>query len=203
MFNCVIDMKDNYFRHGLFILLKEALAEYHAEWGGETQIVLKNDLSARTRLVFIDAANDSFHQALAQTTHLKQHRPPGVFIVLNSKNARQPREVVLSTVTHILYKDDESADIKHKIRKALLSPLSKKNDVHLLTPCASNPENDTPLGGLTKSECAVIDLFKQGFTGKDIAQILHKSEKTISGQKRSAMRKLGVRSNVALFRKIH
>ena len=38
------------------------------------------------------------------------------------------------------------------------------------------------------------------FSGGDIARILKKSEKTVSGQKRSAMKKLGARTDVELIK---
>jgi two-component system capsular synthesis response regulator RcsB len=48
----------------------------------------------------------------------------------------------------------------------------------------------------------VVKLFVRGFSGKSIAQILRKSEKTISTQKRSVMNKLGVKNNQELLRKM-
>ncbi|MDA5483587.1 helix-turn-helix domain-containing protein, partial [Yersinia intermedia] len=98
----------------------------------------------------------------------------------------------------------EATDIKHKIRAALMPwALVKKTVPDLSTLDVLGDESGLSLTTLTRSERVVIALFEQGFTGKYIAQILSKSEKTVSGQKRSAMRKLGVHSDVALFRKIH
>ncbi len=47
-----------------------------------------------------------------------------------------------------------------------------------------------------------MQYFKEGFTGGYIAKILNKSEKTVSCQKRSAMKKMGVRNNIELIHKI-
>lgn len=209
MFNCVIDVKDNYFRHGLFILLSEALAEYRAEQGvshgvSNGKITLSDTPDPQTRLVFIDAGNTSFCQAFEQTTALNQCWRPGVFIILKSRYVRRPRGVVLGEVVRVLYKDDETADIKRKIRAALMSWFSTKSAaIDLPVSGVSDDRDDVSLMMLTRSERVVVSLFEEGFTGKNISQILNKSEKTISGQKRAAMRKLGVYSDVALFRKIH
>lgn len=53
---------------------------------------------------------------------------------------------------------------------------------------------------LTPNENIVLKLFNEGFSGGDIARILKKSEKTVSGQKRSAMKKLGARTDVELIK---
>ncbi|MCW8114350.1 LuxR C-terminal-related transcriptional regulator [Yersinia intermedia] len=174
---------------------------YEASQG---DVILRDAPNTQTRLVFVDAANASFRQALEPLTPLKPRQPPEVFIVLKSKHVRQPRVGMLSGVAHLLYKDDEATDIKHKIRAALMPwALAKRAVPDRSVSGVSGDEDGLSLMALTRSERVVIALFEQGFTGKYIAQILSKSEKTVSGQKRSAMRKLGVHSDVALFRKIH
>ncbi|MDA5483485.1 helix-turn-helix domain-containing protein [Yersinia intermedia] len=191
------------------ILLNEALAEYYAEQGlgdevSQGDVILRDAPNTHTRLVFVDAANASFRQVLEQSTPPSPRPSPEVFVVLKSKRARQSRLGMLSGVTHLLYKDDEATDIKHKIRAALMPwALTKKAVPDLSTLDVLGDEGGLSLTALTRSERVVIALFEQGFTGKYIAQILSKSEKTVSGQKRAAMRKLGVHSDVALFRKIH
>lgn len=51
---------------------------------------------------------------------------------------------------------------------------------------------------LSKSEFEVVRLVSEGLSLNDIARKLHKSPKTISNQKNSAMRKIGVNNNIAL-----
>lgn len=206
MFNYVIDVKDRYFRHGLYILLNEALAEFYIEQGrgygaNQGDVILRDVPNPHTRLVFVDAANASFRQALEQRSPLKPCQSLEVFVVLKSKRVRQPRMGMLNGVAHLLYKDDEAADIKHKIRAALMPwAQAKKTAIDLSASSVYAGRDGVSLAMLTRCERVVIALLEQGLTGKCIAQILSKSEKTISGQKRSAMRKLGVHSDVALFR---
>jgi DNA-binding CsgD family transcriptional regulator len=52
---------------------------------------------------------------------------------------------------------------------------------------------------LTKREELIIKYITCGLSGRIIARILNKSEKTVSAQKRSAMSKLGAKSTVDLF----
>lgn len=51
---------------------------------------------------------------------------------------------------------------------------------------------------LTHCEKCVIDFVNRGFSGVEIATMLGRSQKTISGHKRSAMKKMGVRTNIEL-----
>ena len=53
---------------------------------------------------------------------------------------------------------------------------------------------------LTKRETEVVRLFVAGSTVKEISEQLHRSKQTVSAQKISAMRKLGVERDADLFR---
>ncbi|PHZ22479.1 helix-turn-helix transcriptional regulator [Yersinia massiliensis] len=55
---------------------------------------------------------------------------------------------------------------------------------------------------LTKQEVIIITYFKCGLPGHAVAKILNKSEKTVSAQKRSVMKKIGVRTNAELLQKL-
>ncbi len=52
---------------------------------------------------------------------------------------------------------------------------------------------------LSPKETEVMRLMKQGQTVNQIAQMLHRSKQTISGQKKSAMNKLGLNTDADLF----
>lgn len=52
---------------------------------------------------------------------------------------------------------------------------------------------------LSPKETEVMRLMKQGQTVNKIAQMLHRSKQTISGQKKSAMNKLGLTTDADLF----
>lgn len=55
---------------------------------------------------------------------------------------------------------------------------------------------------LTPRESEIVRLFCSGSTISEIADILHRSVQTVSSQKRSAMKKLGVASDVDLFKTV-
>lgn len=56
---------------------------------------------------------------------------------------------------------------------------------------------------LTHSELKVIDYLCLGLKIEEISRLLHKSHKTISNQKLSAMQKLGVKTDIALYKKFN
>lgn len=58
---------------------------------------------------------------------------------------------------------------------------------------------DLPLSQLSPKEHEVIRCFIEGMTVSDIAKKFHRSIKTISAQKQSAMRKLGIKSDHELL----
>lgn len=53
---------------------------------------------------------------------------------------------------------------------------------------------------LTKQELVVLSFLLKGVTASDISKRLNKSTKTVSAQKASLYRKLGVRNDLTLFR---
>lgn len=56
---------------------------------------------------------------------------------------------------------------------------------------------------LTYSELKVVDYLCMGLKIEEISRLLHKSHKTISNQKLSAMQKLGVKTDIALYKKFN
>ncbi|KAB7895640.1 response regulator [Rouxiella sp. S1S-2] len=61
------------------------------------------------------------------------------------------------------------------------------------------PQNVSAYGQLSPKESEVLRLMKLGHTVNQIAQMLHRSKQTISGQKKSAMNKLELLSDAELF----
>ena len=58
------------------------------------------------------------------------------------------------------------------------------------------------LDNLTQAECKVLQHLQQGMNLSSIASLLHRSIKTISAHKCNSMRKLGVQTDVELFRRL-
>lgn len=79
-----------------------------------------------------------------------------------------------------------------------------KEKLFLLNINASAKMNDDPsqslsIDVLSPKELEVIRCFIEGMTVSDIAEKFSRSVKTVSGQKRSALRKLGLKSDNELF----
>lgn len=64
----------------------------------------------------------------------------------------------------------------------------------------SNIEAGNSSGGLTQREIEVLRLFVSGLTVKQITEQLNRSKQTVSAQKRSAMKKLGISTDSELFK---
>ncbi|OML07649.1 hypothetical protein BFI43_18890 [Yersinia pestis subsp. microtus bv. Altaica] len=129
MFSCIIKTTDNYFRHGLFILLKEALMDCHVN----ANATLADDADWHTKMVFIDADSSYCHRTLEQTYQAyknQQSGTPGIFIILRSKGALLPLNMSYNTSANILYKSDEQADIKSKIGVVIKNALGRKNTIN-------------------------------------------------------------------------
>lgn len=79
-----------------------------------------------------------------------------------------------------------------------------RNEIHSLEMEISKNRSDMathdlPLSQLSPKEHEVIRCFIEGMTVSDIAQKFHRSIKTISAQKQSAMRKLGIKTDHELL----
>lgn len=101
----------------------------------------------------------------------------------------------------------EKAHVVHELLLALRTVragrtyVSKQLDEQLVIEHASRAQ---PSGGkaspaISRREAEVIRLFVQGRSITDIAALTHRSVKTVSRQKRSAMAKLGLSSDGQLF----
>lgn len=126
-----------------------------------------------------------------------------LFIILSCKNSgfnlASSTYKRIKNVTY-LYSDELIVLFKQKILnefKVIFSNKMKKRITEKLT-----FKNSSLCDALTKQEYVFIKYFKQGFSGRDIAKILNKSEKTVSSQKRSAMKKIGARTDSELLRNI-
>jgi two-component system capsular synthesis response regulator RcsB len=64
---------------------------------------------------------------------------------------------------------------------------------------ADNVKRATSLSSLSPKELEVVRCFLKGMTVTDIAQKFNRSIKTVSGQKQSAVRKLGLKADHELF----
>ncbi|EPS8494246.1 LuxR C-terminal-related transcriptional regulator [Yersinia enterocolitica] len=150
-------------------------------------------------IIFIGVDEFSFFDALKRLD--KAPSEADVFLIcdarLNSFLQGIPR---FSNVT-MIFREDGVDTVTNKITtvfkrklRGLKDNLSERKSTRVLSLPSSERQYLTP------NENIVLKLFNEGFSGGDIAKILKKSEKTVSGQKRSAMKKLGARTDVELIK---
>nr|WP_241391632.1 helix-turn-helix domain-containing protein [Yersinia frederiksenii]ULG19991.1 helix-turn-helix transcriptional regulator [Yersinia frederiksenii] len=102
-------------------------------------------------------------------------------------------------ITYI-FLDDPLSAFKEKIMMELET--TSVNNTKKIEPSKITLEHCIINNKFTKQEGEFIKYFKMGLSNSNIAKILNKSEKTISCQKRSAMKKIGVKTDRELFCKV-
>ncbi|MCU6665573.1 putative transcription factor YjjQ [compost metagenome] len=115
---------------------------------------------------------------------------PRVFYPLAVELLIRPQSTVLSEM--------ESVDVVISVIKAGIESAERVSK-SLLKPDAEELEDDRDDVMLTFSERKVLRLLGKGWGINQIAALLKKSNKTVSAQKNSAMRRLSLRSNAEMF----
>jgi DNA-binding NarL/FixJ family response regulator len=92
---------------------------------------------------------------------------------------------------HFIFRDIIEASMRNK---RFLSPF-----IHELTAQTQPAEEQVVL---TDAECKVLEFIREGMSGIEISQALFRSQKTVSSHKRNIMRKLGVRDDLGLKKKL-
>lgn len=197
MFKCLIVTPDLFLRQGLSALIKESLIDF--DFKGEAEF--HRSTSTYADVIFIDTDVPNFYRSLEKAVSLNNGIE--IFIVCHEKENNLMLSSIRKDIANIIYREEEVASIKSKIFSVLQREFFLDTPLTIIRNEQIKHHVTTRFNGnMTTNEYEVIKLFIRGFSGKSIAQILRKSEKTISTQKRSVMNKLGVRSNQELLRKI-
>ncbi|MDN0122593.1 LuxR C-terminal-related transcriptional regulator [Yersinia aleksiciae] len=186
---------DKYQTLGMVAIVKKTLTSL----GFKKEIKFYRKSFYSADMIFIGVDEFSFFDALKSL----DRSPPesDVFLIcdarLNSFLQGIPR---FSNVT-MIFREDSLEAVTNKIAtvfkrklRGLKENLTERKSANVLSLASSERQYLTP------NENIVLKLFNEGFSGGDIARILKKSEKTVSGQKRSAMKKLGARTDVELIK---
>ncbi len=195
MISCMIVDNDKYQTLGMVAIVKKTLTSL----GFKKEIKFYRKSFYSADMIFIGVDEFSFFDALKSL----DRSPPesDVFLIcdarLNSFLQGIPR---FSNVT-MIFREDSLEAVTNKIAtvfkrklRGLKENLTERKSANVLSLASSERQYLTP------NENIVLKLFNEGFSGGDIARILKKSEKTVSGQKRSAMKKLGARTDVELIK---
>ncbi|OVZ91842.1 helix-turn-helix transcriptional regulator [Yersinia frederiksenii] len=195
MISCMIVDNDKYQTLGMVSIVKKIFTSL----GFKKEIKFYRKAFYSADIIFIGVDEFSFFEALKRLD--KAPSEADVFLIcdarLNSFLQGIPR---FSNVTMIFREDSVdtatnkiTAVLKRRLR-GIKDNLTERKVTKVLSLASSDRQYLTP------NENIVLKLFNEGFSGGDIARILKKSEKTVSGQKRSAMRKLGARTDVELIK---
>lgn len=136
-----------------------------------------------------------FPDGLALMGYLKRHFGHLPLIVMTMLRNPSLLQALLNTGVNGLFdKRSPMGELKRAVQTVT------RGRRHLCTTFASvlnaqalpSSGDDAPAVSLSERELEVVRLFVQGFSGRQIAAQLNRSEKTISRQKRTAMDKLGL-----------
>ena len=196
----VIISKAPLIQRGFVAIMDDAFSEYEVVCCSARQEVTFS-LLQRASVVFVDLTND-LHKArsacreyAAMMMHLTETHwifmvplqvyPMAVEQLLRSEStllsSMEPLEGIINAIRSGSRRAGEISDV-------LLSPLD--GDI---------ADENIPAVSLTYSERQVLRLLGKGWGINQIAAMLKKSNKTVSAQKNSAMRRLCLRSNAELF----
>ncbi|CNI13915.1 LuxR family regulatory protein [Yersinia mollaretii] len=195
MISCMIVDNDKYQTLGMVAIVKKIFTSL----GFKKEIKFYRKSFYSADIIFIGVDEFSFFDALKSLD--RSPSEADVFLIcdarLNSFLQGIPR---FSNVT-MIFREDSLEAVTNKIStvfkrklRGLKENLTERKSTHVLSLASSERQYLTP------NENIVLKLFNEGFSGGDIARILKKSEKTVSGQKRSAMKKLGARTDVELIK---
>lgn len=181
----IIDVSCNFLHMGI----KKLLNEIRSETGFSEFLLTQRVKVLKYDIIFIDSDELSPQSLLIALKTI----PLGaaIFITATEKFSFYCIDLALQYDATILFKNESLQDLKNKINLKISSKLLRENK--------KNNNFDISIK-LTDCQLQIIDLVCRGFSGTVIAKILNRSEKSISFHKRSAMKKIGVRTNSELFK---
>jgi two-component system capsular synthesis response regulator RcsB len=129
-----------------------------------------------------------------------QRRFPQVRLVVltGMESALVLRSIVAAGVRCIVGKSDPGRDLVPAIHAAMAGNDHLAASVQALL--AQAVDDEEPIGELSRRESEVIRMYVEGLSVQEIAHRVGRSPKTISTQKVSALRKLGLENDAELYR---
>ncbi|WP_240485582.1 response regulator [Aeromonas bestiarum] len=142
---------------------------------------------------------DERSDGLTMIQQLKRDYPTLPIIVLTQiHNAGILQSLIQLGVSGVLLKKAVISELSDAIRQILSGHSYIGSSVKTLL-AEAGLDHHTSLVQLTPKESEVVRLLASGMSVTQVAEYLHRSVKTISTQKKSAMLRLGITSDSALF----
>ncbi|MFJ3461320.1 response regulator [Achromobacter spanius] len=146
-------------------------------------------------------SGSDFGDGLGMLSLIQQRHPATKLIVLTSIDSPLVLQALVKQgVRAIVSKSDMSEHLQHALRAVWRAEqyFSPRIDGALQAQAAF--AGSDRVGKLTRCEVEVVRLFLSGLSVGEIAQKFGRSKQTVSAQKRAAMRKLDVRTDIDLVR---
>jgi two-component system capsular synthesis response regulator RcsB len=143
-----------------------------------------------------------YGDGISMITFIKRRYPDlRMVVVTMMDNPAILSSLVAEHVNCILSKSDDPSHIVPAVHAAFASGTYYSPSVRAILDKARSALDEPNNGrALTRREAEVIRLFVSGLLIGEIAERLHRSKQTVSTQKNSAMRKLGVERDADLFK---
>lgn len=140
---------------------------------------------------------------LQVTREIKAQAPEvSVLILSMHDDERYLFEALKAGASGYVLKTQADADLLEAVRavergEPFLTPAAQRS---LIKDVLERPREETGEEQLTPREEEIVKLVAEAHTTREIAEILHLSEKTVENHRGNAMRKLGMRDRVELVR---
>ncbi|MGL5499220.1 MAG: response regulator [Aeromonas sobria] len=142
---------------------------------------------------------DTRSDGMVMIQQLRRDYPTLPIIVLTQiQNSGILQSLIQSGVNGLILKKSVINELADAIRQILLGHRYIGPAVKMLLANAGIAHHDN-INPLTAKESEVVRLLASGMSVTQVADYLHRSVKTISTQKKSAMMRLGIQSDSALF----
>ena len=142
---------------------------------------------------------DTRSDGMVMIQQLRRDYPTLPIIVLTQiQNSGILQSLIQSGVNGLILKKSVINELADAIRQILLGHRYIGPAVKMLLANAGIAHHDN-INPLTAKESEVVRLLASGMSVTQVADYLHRSVKTISTQKKSAMMRLGISSDSALF----
>jgi two-component system capsular synthesis response regulator RcsB len=142
---------------------------------------------------------DTRSDGMVMIQQLRRDYPTLPIIVLTQiQNSGILQSLIQSGVNGLILKKSVINELADAIRQILLGHRYIGPAVKMLLANAGIAHHDN-INPLTAKESEVVRLLASGMSVTQVADYLHRSVKTISTQKKSAMMRLGLQSDSALF----
>ncbi|AHG20041.1 LuxR family transcriptional regulator [Chania multitudinisentens RB-25] len=186
---------NNFYQQGLLYVLQDYIDFLNEcyQYSPQSAPVEFNSLDNMEIIFRTQEDNQGCASCYISAHHTPQHQQMTMMILENQEHYHSTKH----SLSFSIHRDDSTSQVRQKLQLALEhfchQPLAVR--ISSLYKC-----HRCRLAALSACEKKVLKLMSTGMSATTIADMLQRSQKTISAHKRSAMRKLNVNKNSELNR---